>query len=43
MGRPMLDLDYTHNFIGLLKQKNNIQIQAEQWCGPELSQAATNK
>lgn len=38
----MLDLDYTHNFIGLLKQ-NNIQIQAEQWCGPELSQAATNK
>lgn len=39
----MLALGHTHNFIDLLKQNNNIQIQTEQWCGPELSQAATNK
>lgn len=35
--------DHTYNFIDLLKQQNNIPIQTEQWCGPEHSQAATNK
>lgn len=42
MGSPVLDLDYGHNFIHLLKQIDNIQIQTEQWCGRDLSQTAAN-
>lgn len=42
MGSPMLDLDYGHNFIHLLKQNDSVQIETELWCGPALSQTAAN-
>lgn len=29
MGSPMLDLDYGHNFIHLLKQNDSVQIETE--------------